>query len=605
MRTIIGISVATAFLLIAGASYGQEWKHATALVGDVKYAEDFPNFEYVNPDAPKGGELSLSETGSFDTLNPILSKGEVATGLGLVFETLMTDAEDEIATQYGLLAEAIRYPDDFAWAEFRLRENARWHDGEPVTSEDVVWSFEKIIELNPNQKFYYQSVANVTALDERTVRFEFSEANNKELPHIAGQVTVLPKHWWDADGRSIEESTLEPPLGSGPYRIKDVNPGSQVTFERVEDYWGADLPVRVGKDNFGQITYTYFRDRNVEFEAFKASDVDYWFENQASRWATGYDFPAFNDGNITREELVNSSRARGILVGFVPNLRLEKFSDANVRRALNHAFDFETLNDTIFYQQYERVSSFFYGTPLAHAGVPEGRELEFLEAVRDQVPASVFETAYENPVNGGSQALRGNLRRAVQLFAEAGYQLREGQMVNAETGEPFTIEVLLNGPIIERVALPYAEDLRSIGVEMTVRTVEPSQYITRLRSRDFEMVYTGWAQSLSPGNEQAGYWGSAAADNEASRNFGGIKDEAVDALIQNVIFAEDRDELIAATRALDRVLMANQFVIPTYASQQDRIAYWNMMSHPAELPFYGIGFPQVWWYDQEKAEAQQ
>lgn len=598
-----------ALALTAPAAQAEpEWKHASALVGEPQYPPDFAHFDYVNVDAPKGGTLRLSETGSFDTLNPILPKGEAATGLGLVYESLTTSSLDEISADYGLLAEALRYPDDYAWVEYRLREGARWHDGEPVTADDVVWSFNQLVELNPTQRFYYQHVVGAEAVDARTVRFTFDELNNKELPHIVGQVLVMPEHWWtgtDAQGnqRDIASSTLEPPLGSGPYRITDVSPGSTVTFSRVEDYWGAEVPVNVGKFNFGEISYTYFRDRDVEFQAFKAGEFDYWSENEAKRWATAYDFPAVEEGRIKREVLENEYRTRGILVGFVPNLRREMFQDRRVRRALNMAFDFETLNETIFFGQYERVDSFFYGTPLAHEGAPEGRELEILEQVRDQVPPEVFEGEYVNPVAGDQQALRANLREAVGLFREAGYELRDGRMVDAETGEPFEFELLLNGPIIERVALPYAEDLRKIGVTMNVRSVEPSQFVTRLRARDFDMIYSGWAQSLSPGNEQFDYFGSRAADREASRNFGGIADPAVDALIEEVVFAEDRDRLIDATRALDRVLMANQYVIPSYTARNSRIAYWNRFDHPDPLPTYSIGFPTIWWYDTEKAEA--
>lgn len=609
-RFFFAIMVASgALALTAPAAQAEpEWKHASALVGEPQYPPDFPHFDYVNVDAPKGGTLRLSETGSFDTLNPILPKGEAATGLGLVYESLTTSSLDEISADYGLLAEALRYPDDYAWVEYRLREGARWHDGEPVTADDVVWSFNQLVELNPTQRFYYQHVVGAEAVDARTVRFTFDELNNKELPHIVGQVLVMPEHWWtgtDAQGnqRDIASSTLEPPLGSGPYRITDVSPGSTVTFSRVEDYWGAEVPVNVGKFNFGEISYTYFRDRDVEFQAFKAGEFDYWSENEAKRWATAYDFPAVEEGRIKREVLENEYRTRGILVGFVPNLRREMFQDRRVRRALNMAFDFETLNETIFFGQYERVDSFFYGTPLAHEGAPEGRELEILEQVRDQVPPEVFEGEYVNPVAGDQQALRANLREAVGLFREAGYELRDGRMVDAETGEPFEFELLLNGPIIERVALPYAEDLRKIGVTMNVRSVEPSQFVTRLRARDFDMIYSGWAQSLSPGNEQFDYFGSRAADREASRNFGGIADPAVDALIEEVVFAEDRDRLIDATRALDRVLMANQYVIPSYTARNSRIAYWNRFDHPDPLPTYSIGFPTIWWYDAEKAEA--
>lgn len=585
-----------------------QWLHATALVGEPKYPAGFAHFDYVNPAAPKGGTLRLSATGSFDTLNPILPRGETAAGLGLVHETLMAPSMDEISTMYGLLAEALRYPDDYAWVEYRLREGARWHDGEPVTADDVVWSFNAQIDNNPTLRFYYQHVTAAEALDARTIRFTFDGTGNKELPHIVGQLLVMPRHWWtgtDADGnaRDITATTLEPPLGSGPYRITDVSPGSTLTFERVHDHWGAALPANIGTDNFDQVRYLYFLDRDVQFQAFLAGEFDYWRENVARRWAEAYDVPAVHDGHIVREILPNAHRDNGEMTGFIPNLRRNKFADPRVRRALNLAFDYETLNETIFYNFYERIDSYFFGTDLAHSGMPEGRELEILEQVRDLVPASVFKGEYVNPVGGSQQALRANLREAIDLFRQAGFALRDGRMVDAETGQPFTIELVNGQPSLERIFLPYAEDLRQIGVELTVRTVDSSQFITRVHSRDFDMIYAGWDQSLSPGNEQFDFFGSRSADREASRNYGGIADPGVDALIEKVVFAADRDELIAATRALDRVLMHNDFVIPGYALRETWIAYWNRFDHPDPLPYYSIGFPTVWWYDAERAEA--
>lgn len=582
------------------------WRHASALAGEPRYAEDFPHFDYVNPEAPKGGRVRLSEDGGFDTLNPILSKGVPAAGLGFVFETLMTSSLDEldISAEYGLLAEAVRYPEDFSSVTYRLREAARWADGTPVTPEDVVWSFDKIKELNPTQRFYYQHVVKAEKTGEREVTFTFDETGNRELPHIVGQLTILPKHWWEGAGpggqpRDIASSTLEPPLGSGPYRVARVDPGRSITYVRNPDYWGADLPVNVGQHNFDEISYDYYRDRTVEFEAFKADRIDFWAENEAKRWATGYDFPAARDGKV-KKELVESDPVSGVMVGFVPNLRRPMFQDARVRRALNYAFDFEELNRTLFYGQYERIDSFFHGIPLASEGLPEGREKEMLEEVRDQVPAEVFTTEYVNPVGGDPQKARENLRRAVELFREAGYRLEGGRMVGPD-GKPVAFELLLNGPIIERVALPYKQALERIGVTMTVRTVDSNQYVSRLRSRDFDMTYTGWGQSMSPGNEQLDFWGSAAADSESSRNYAGIKDPAVDALIRKVVFAKDRDDLVAATKALDRVLLANQYVIPSYTIEADRIAYWDRFGHPEPLPRFSIGFPTVWWWDADKA----
>ncbi|MDA4847926.1 extracellular solute-binding protein [Hoeflea poritis] len=576
------------------------WRHSSSLIGEPKYPPGFERFDYVNPDAPKGGRINVSGSGTFDTLNPILAKGELAEGMGLVYERLMSSSEDEISTEYGLIAEAVSFPDDYSYVSYRLRPEARWHDGEPITVEDVIWSFEKAVELDPQRQFYYQHVTGAEKTGENEVTFTFDEKNNRELPQIIGQLLVLPKHWWegtDAEGRqrSIEATTLEPPLGSGPYRIARVSPGSTLLFERVDDYWAKDLPVNVGSFNFDEINYTYFADRNVEFEAFKAGELDFWVENAAKRWANEYNFPAAREGRIVREELENPYRSQGVMVGFIPNLRRDKFKDPQVRKALNLAFDFEDLNRTIFFNQYQRIDSFFYGTELAGSGKPEGRVLEILESVRGKVPDEVFMGGYTNPVGGDPQKQRANLREAVKLFRQAGYEIRGGNMVNAETGEPFTFEILLNGPIIERVALPYVENLKKIGIDATVRSVDAAQYANRERSRDFDIIYNAWGQSLSPGNEQFEYWGSAAADRDGSANYAGIADEGIDELIRKVVFAPDREELIAATQALDRVLLAHQYIIPSYTSRVARIAYSDRLAHPDPLPTYGIGFPTIWW----------
>jgi microcin C transport system substrate-binding protein len=576
------------------------WHQGAALIGTPKYDGGFQRFDYVNPDAPKGGRVNVSETGSFDTLNPILAKGEMASGLNLVFETLMIPSMDEISTEYGLLAEAISYPDDFGSVSFRLRPEARWHDGQPVSVEDVIWSFEKAVDLDPQRQFYFQHVTGAEKTAENEVTFTFDETNNRELPKILGQLQILPKHWWEGKDplnrqRSVDETTLEPPMGSGSYRVSVVSPGSSVRFERVEDYWGKELPVNVGSNNFDIIQYSYFADRNVEFEAFKAGHIDFWVENAAKRWANEYNFPAVSDGRITRGEFENPYRSSGVLVGFIPNLRRDKFKDPRVRKALNRAFDFEDLNRTIFFNQYQRIDSYFFGSELASKGMPEGRVLEILESVRDTVPPEVFTTPYSNPVSGDPQKLRRNLGEAVKLFREAGYEIKNGSMVNAQTGEPYTFEILLNGPIIERVALPFTENLKKIGVDATVRSVDAAQFANRHRSRDFDVIYSGWAQSLSPGNEQIEYWGSDAASRDGSANYGGIADPGVDALIKKIVFAPDRDELIAATEALDRVLLAHQFVIPSYTSRVARVAYSSRLAFPEPLPTYGIGFPTIWW----------
>jgi microcin C transport system substrate-binding protein len=599
---------ALALFAAVTASHAQDpvWRHATSLNDAPKYPADFKHFDYVNPEAPKGGLVRLSDTGGFDTLNPILPKGNPAPGLGLVYGSLMTSALDEVSTMYGLIAEAMRYPDDFSSVTFRLRPEARWHDGEPITPEDVAWSFAKLIELNPSQKFYYQHVTKAEVTGEHEVTFTFDQTGNRELPHIVGQLLILPKHWWegkDAQGRqrSIANSTLEPPLGSGPYRVDRVVPGKTIAFRRVDDYWAKDLPVGIGNDNFDEIRYEIFLDDTVEFEAFKADVFDWRSENSAKRWATQYDFPAVAKGQVVKEELENAYRDNGVMVGFIPNLRRDLFKDIRVRRALNYAFDFETLRSTLFYGQYERIDSFFYGTPLAAAGLPEGQELALLEEVKDEVPPEVFTTPYANPVGGDPGKERDNLRKALALLQEAGYHL-EGQKLLGKNGRQLSFELLLNGPTIEAVALAYQASLRKIGIDMQVRSIDTPQWINRVRSRDFDMIYTGWAQSLSPGNEQRDFWGSTAADSESSRNYPGIKDPAVDKIIDRIVLATDRAELEAATHALDRVLQANQYVIPSYALRFSRIARWDRFDRPEKLPEYSVGFPTVWWWDEAKAE---
>ncbi len=596
---------ALAFSLAFGA-YAQEatspvWRSGIATIGDLKHPNGFDRFDYANPDAPKGGELKLSSTGTYDTFNPVLAKGEAAAGVtSLVFDTLLKSAEDEITAAYGLLAEGVSYPDDISQATFRLRAEATWADGKPVTPEDVVYSFDMVKEHNPLFANYYRHVVSAEKTGERDVTFHFDEKNNRELPSILGQFPIIPKHWWegeDAKGqkRDISRTTLEPVMGSGPYRIGDFQAGGSVRFERRDDYWGKDLNVNVGHNNFGTISYVYFGDKNVEFEAVRAGNVDFFQDSSASHWATAYDFPAAKDGRLIREEIENPLRATGIMQAFVPNMRREKFKDQKVREALNYAFDFEDLNRSLAYNAFERVDSYFWGTELASSGLPEGREKEILEELKDKVPAAVFTTPYTNPVAGEPQKARDNLRTALGLFKEAGYELKGNRLVNTKTGEPFGFEILLSSASFERTVTPFVNSVKKIGIDARIRTVDASQYTNRVRSFDYDMIYGIWAQTLVPGNEQADYWGSASVDQPGSKNYAGIADPAIDALIRKIIFAPDREELIATTRALDRVLLAHHYVVPLFYSKAVRVAYWNHLTHLKELPYYGLGFPDVWW----------
>jgi microcin C transport system substrate-binding protein len=581
------------------------WRHALSLFGDVKYPADFKRFDYVNPDAPKGGVARLISIGTFDNFNIAVAgiKGNIAAAATQIYETLMSKSQDEVVTEYGLLAEAAVHPDDFSWVTYRLRKEARWHDGKPVTPDDVIFSLETLKKLSPFYGAYYRHVVKAEKSGERDIKFTFDGPGNRELPTIVGEVPVLPKHWWegtDEQGRKrdISTTTLEKPLGSAPYRIKEFVAGRSVVLERVKDYWGADLPVRIGQNNFDEMRFEYFRDNLVALEAFKADQADWIVENSAKQWATAYDFPAVVDKRVVKEEFpINDS---GRMQGFAVNLRREQFKDVRLRRALNYAYDFEEMNKQLFFGQYKRINSYFEGTELARSGVPEGLELQILETVKDKVPPEVFTTPYTNPVGGNPENVRNNLREAAKLLKEAGFEVKERKLVDA-MGRPVTIEVLVESPASERIALFYKPSLERIGITTSIRVADDAQYENRMRSFDYDMTIGTWGQSLSPGNEQREFWGSQAADTPGSRNLVGIKNPAVDALIEKVIFAKDRETLVATSRALDRVLLWNFYVVPQFTYGFSRYARWDRFSH-AELPKYArSGLPSLWWYDAEKA----
>jgi microcin C transport system substrate-binding protein len=590
-----------------GGAEARTWKHGLSLFGDLKYPEGFKQFEYVNAGAPKGGAARQMAFGTFDNFNMVVAgvKGSLAAGMELIYDTLMVPALDEVSTEYGLLAEAVSHPEDHSSVTYRLRANAKWHDGKPVTVEDVMFSFETFKINHPQWSAYYSHVTKAEKTGEREVTFTFDGAGNRELPQIVGQLTVLPKHWWqgtDKSGnkRDVTATTLEPPLGCGAYRLKEFAPGRSIVFERVPDYWGKDINVNIGRDNFGEQRFEYFRDTTVALEAFKADQVDWRTENSAKNWATAYDFPAVKDKRVVLEEFPILSS--GGMQGFAFNIRRQKFSDPRVRRAFNYALNFEDLNKQIFFGQYKRIKSYFEGMELASSGLPQGAELAILETVRDKVPPEVFTTPYTNPVNDTSDAVRTNLREGTRLLREAGYEVRNEKLVNAKTGEPFTFEVLLTQPEFERIVLPYKPSLARLGIQMSLRTVDDAQYENRLRQWDYDMIVSNWGQSLSPGNEQRGYWSSKAADQQGSRNYVGIKNPAVDALVDRLIFAKNRDDLVASTKALDRVLLWNFYVVPQWTYGKVRSARWDRFGHPDPLPKYGFsGFPTVWWWDQAKA----
>ena len=589
------------------AAQARQWKHGLSLFGELKYPQGFPHFDYVNPAAPQGGTVRQVAFGTFDNFNGVVAvvKGNIASGLELINESLSAPALDEVSTEYGLLAEAVSFPDDRTSVTYRLRADARWHDGQPVTAEDVIYSFDVFKKNSPQLAAYYRHVTKAEKTGEREITFTFDGPGNRELPQIVGQLQVLPKHWWEGSDKSgkkrdVTQTTLEPPLGSGPYRIKEFAPGRTIVYEKVADYWGKGLNVNVGTNNFQEIRYEYYRDSTVALEAFKGDQVDWRAENSAKNWATAYDFPAVRDKKVIKEEFPVSNV--GVMQSFAFNIRRAKFQDPRLRRAFNFAFDFEEMNRQIFFGQYKRIASYFSGTELASSGIPQGLELDILQGVKDKVPAELFTQAYTNPVGGSPQNVRNNLREALKLLHEVGYEVENTRLVNTKTKETLSVELLVDDPSFERVMLFYKPSLERLGIAVSVRTVDSAQYENRLRQWEFDIVIASWGESLSPGNEQRDFWGSQAAGIPGSRNIVGIKNPAVDALIDRVIFAKSREELVAATRALDRVLLWNFYVVPQWTYPFTRTARWDRFGRPQTMPKYGrSAFPSVWWWDAEKA----
>ena len=600
---MIGTTALLVLALLAGTADaaqggGVHRAHAIAMHGDPKYPADFRHFDYANPDAPKGGTFRTAARGSYDTFNPFNGKGNAAGG-GMPVESLLTSSDDEPFSEYGLLAESLEWPEDRSWAVFHLREEARWHDGRPVTVEDVIFSLETLKgKGSPFFRYYYGDVAKAEAVGPRSVRFTFSDTVNRELPLIVGQMPILPKHYWE--NRDFAATTLEPPLGSGPYRIRDFEPGRHVELERVGDYWGRDLAVNRGRNNFDRIRTDYYRDETAIREALKSGEIDYRRENTAKSWALDYDIAAVRDGRL-RKEAVRHERGAG-MQAFVMNARREVFRDRKVREALAYAFDFEWTNRNLFYGQYTRTASYFANSELASSGLPEGRELELLEPHREGLPPEVFDEPYRVPTTDGGGRPRANLARALELLGEAGWTVRDFELVHAETGRTMSFEIMLVNPAFERVCLPFVRNLKRLGITARLRLVDQSQYIQRLRTRDYDMIVAGWGQSDSPGNEQRDFFGSDAADRASSRNHAGVADPVVDALIESLISAPDRKELVFRTRALDRVLLHGHWVIPNWHINADRILYWDKFGRPAEVPTGGVD-TDFWWYDPAKAAA--
>jgi len=570
--------------------------HGLSIHGDLKYGPGFRHLDYVDPKAPKGGSVVLAALGTFDNLNPFILKGVPAAGISFVFDTLTFTSADEPSSEYGLVAETIETPPDRSWVAFTLRASARFQDGRPITVEDVRWTFETLrTKGHPLYRSYYAQVASVEQTGPRTVRFSFKPGDNRELPVIVGQLPVLSKAYFAT--HDFSKTTLEAPLGSGPYTVESLEPGRSITYRRVKDYWGATLPVNVGRNNFDLIRYDYYRDDTVSLEAFKGGAYDFRQEPSAKNWATAYDVPAVRDGRIKKEEILNEVPTG--MQGFVFNTRRSIFRDRRVRAALSVAFDFEWSNAHLFYGAYARTESYFSNSELASRGLPGPDELAVLEPFRGRIPDEVFTREYHPPstANGG---MRPNLIQALELLKQAGWVVRGLKLVNAETGQPMAFEILLDDPNFERITLPFVKNLERLGVTARVRTVDSAQYEYRVKQFDFDMTVGLFQQSLSPGNEQVDFFGSVSADTPGSRNLAGIHDPVVDKLIELVIAAPDRATLVARTRALDRVLLWGYYLIPQFHITAFRVAYWDRFGRPARAPKYDLGF-DTWWIDPAKA----
>ena len=599
-KNIFTILIALILLMLTTAPGRAQQKittsHALALTGAPKYAENFKHFDYANPDAPKGGDVKQGSIGTFDSLNQFIIRGVPAAGLELLYDTLTEQSLDEPITKYGLIAAKIELPQDRTWVIYHLNSKARFHDGKSVTAADVVFSFNVLIDKgDPLWSKYWADVEKVEALDDLRVKFHLSKKPNPELALIIGDLTVLPKHYWQ--GRDFSKPGLEIPVGSGPYKIAAFKPGRSITYKRDNNYWAKDHPVNKGRHNFDTMTYDYYRDPTVSLHAFKAGEYDFRRENISRAWATAYTGPPFDAGLILKEEIDNDVNQG--MQGFIFNIRRNLFKNRKVREALAYAFDFEWTNKNLFYGQYTRCKSFFSNSELASSGLPGSQELKILEAYRDRLPPEVFEKAYQPPKTDGSGNIRNNIRIALRLLKQAGWEIKGKQLVNKKTGAPFKFEILLDTPNFERIALPFKKNLARLGIEMNIRVVDTAQFINRRRDYDFDMIVERIPHSESPGNEQREYWGSSAADIPGTRNFVGIKNPVIDEIIEQLISAPNREQLVYTTRAMDRVLLWEHYVIPQFYSAKYRVAYWNKFSRPKIMPRYSLGF-DTWWLDADK-----
>ena len=593
---VIGLSTSHAIAITAD---GLDKKTSLSLHGETKYKEGFSHFDYVNPDAPKGGILRQGSMGTFDSLNPYIEKGTPAAGVSLIYETLMASSADEPFSLYPLIAQSAEPAPDNGSITFHLNPKAKFHDGTPVTAEDVAFSLKLLKEKgSPFYRAYYRDIVKVEPLSKLSVRFIFANNENPELPLITAQIPVLPKHFWEKEENDFQSANLNIPLGSGPYKVVSADAGRSISLERVKDYWGENLPVNKGRHNFDERRYDYYRDANVSLQALKAGEYDIRFENIARNWATAYDITAVKDGQLKLETIASKSPEG--MQGFVFNIRRDVFSDVNVRRALNYAMDFEWLNKNLFYGSYIRTHSYFENSDMKATGIPEGKELALLEPWRKQLPADLFTEPHILPETDGSGRIRGQLSQALALMEKAGWKLDTGKL--KKDGKTFEFDILLYDASMEKVALPFKKNLEAMGVTANIRTVDISQYINRLRQFDYDMIVSRYPQSSSPGNEQLDFWGSAAADQPGSRNMIGIKNPVIDALIDEIIKADSIDEQTVAVKALDRVLLWNEYMIPQWYYPFTRVAYWQPLAHnlskAGQEPLYQFDL-ESWWFEPD------
>jgi peptide/nickel transport system substrate-binding protein len=601
LKVPISLLVASVLLLLP-ARLSAEPQAGLAMHGEPREAEGFQHFPYVNPDAPKGGRAVFAVQGSFDSLNPLIVKGAPAEGMrDYIYESLLARAHDEPFSLYGLIAEKVETPDDRSYVEFTLNPAAKFSDGKPVTVDDVIFSHAVLRDHGrPNHRSYYKKVAKVEKTGERTVRFTFDQSGDREMPLIIGLMPVLPRHLIDPD--RFEKTTLVPPVGSGPYTVAKVDPGKSITFRRDPNYWGRDLPVNRGRYNFDEIRFDYYRDAGSMFEAFKSGLVRLRNEEDPTRWTEGYEFPALREGRVVKEELPVETPAG--MAALVFNTRRPLFADRRVRQALIKLFDFEWVNRTLYHGQYARTQSYFARSELSSHGKPADKaERALLAPYLDHVKPSIMDGSFAFPVSDGTGENRERRLEALQLLEEAGYRLTGGKLINVTTGEPFEFEIVAATRAQERLLLTFARALKQVGIEARIRQVDSAQYQRRKQTYDFDMIQYFWPVSLSPGNEQSFRWGSEAAVTEGSFNYPGIKNPAVDVMIETLLKAESRDEFVSAVRALDRVLLSGDYVIPLFYLPRQWVAHWNDLKRPEKTPLYGYQIDN-WWLESEGARAE-